>query len=42
MSYTLVVQVVDEIDSVEGSVQRHVGAPLAAPALGKASLAQTG
>jgi hypothetical protein len=42
MSYTLVVQV-DEIDSVEGSVQQHVGAPpLAAPALGKASLAPTG
>jgi len=41
MSYTLVVQV-DEIDSVEGSVQQHVGVPLAAPALGKASLAPTG
>ena len=41
MSYTLVVQV-DEIDSVEGSVQQHVGAPLAAPALGQASLAPTG
>ena len=41
MSYTLVVQV-DEIDSVEGSVQQHVVARLAAPALGKASLAPTG
>jgi hypothetical protein len=40
MSYTLVVPV-NDIDSVEVSVQRHVGAPLAAPALGKASLAQT-
>jgi len=41
MSYTLVVPV-NDIDSVEGSVQQHVGAPLAAPALGKASLAPTG
>ena len=41
MSYTLVVPV-NEIDSVEVRVQRHVGAPLAAPALGKVSLAPTG
>lgn len=41
MSYTLVVPV-NDIDSVKGSVQRHVRAPLAAPALGKVSLAPTG
>lgn len=41
MSYTLVVSV-NEIDSVEGSVQQEVGAPRATPALGKASLAPTG
>ena len=36
MSYTLVVPV-NDIDPVKGSVQQHVGAPLAALALGKAS-----
>jgi hypothetical protein len=38
MSYTLVVPV-DDIDSFEVNVKRHVGAPLAAPALGKVSVA---
>lgn len=41
MSYTLVVRV-NDIDSVDGSVQQHVGAPLAVPAVGKVPLAQTG
>jgi len=41
MSYTLVVPV-DEIDLVEGSVQQHVVAPLAALALSKASPDPTG